>query len=293
MEPSKHPITAIIIYRNEEHLLTDCLEALHFCDEIITIDMSSEDHSRTIAEKYSDRMFYAMPYPIAEPTRVEAAKLAKNDWIFFVDPDEIIPPKLAEDIVSAIYKISNAGIIQIPIRFYFKRFILNGTVWGTPTFVSKIANRKRANILPLCNRLMETKKEYNTIKIQHKPNNHMIHLWSDSYQDLCYKHFIRYPRLEAKAKVIRGETFTLFRGFIEPFKELKICLKDFDGWRLGLRGFALSFIYFVYTIISIWFMLYYQYCVKPNNNQIHENIPPLREINYFKNNSSLHESTAA
>ncbi|WP_200761207.1 glycosyltransferase [Poriferisphaera corsica] len=279
MNTKKYPITAIIIYRNEKHLLTNCLEALHWCDEIITIDMQSTDGSNVVANKYANRQFEVDPYPIAEPTRVEAAKHAKNDWIFFVDPDEIIPPDLSEDIIDAIETSPQVGVIQIPIRFYFKRRMLTGTVWGTSTHVSKIANRKRANILPLCNRLMEPRENYENYRIPHRPLNHMIHLWSDSYRDLCHKHFVRYPHLEAKAKVTRGESFSLSRGFIEPFNELKICLRDFDGWRLGPRGFALSIIYFIYTIASIWLMLRYQGKVTPNDTQSHHSSPQLREVN--------------
>ncbi|QQE12450.1 glycosyltransferase family 2 protein [Planctomycetota bacterium] len=292
MKSNRYPITAIIIFRNEQHLLTDCLEALHFCDEIITVDMSSTDRSATIARRYSDKMFEVEPYPIAEPTRVAAAELAKNDWIFYVDPDEIIPPELAQDIVNTIEQTPNAGIIQIPLRFYFKRQLLTGTVWGTSTHVSKIANRKRADILPLCNRLMDIKPDYETVRIPHN-NNHMLHMWSDSYRDLFHKHFIRYPHLEAKAKVARGEKFTLSRGLLEPLHELKICLKDFDGWRMGPRGFALSFIFFIYTIASIWLMLRYQKDTKPNDTQTHGQLPTLREIKLNHQSTNTHERTAA
>ena len=282
--PSKqYPITAIIIYRNEKHLLKDCLEALYWCDEIITIDMQSTDGSACIANQYSNRQFEVEPYPIAEPTRVAAAKLAKNDWIFYVDPDELIPPSLAADIINAIESNPQAGVVQIPIRFYFKRKILTGTVWGTPTHVSKIANRKRASILPLCNRLMEPHSNYHTYTIPHRPDNHMIHLWSDSLRNLAHRHLIRYPHLEAKAKVARGERYSHSLLILESYIEFKKCFKDFDGWRLGFNGWALSFIYLIYTILSVWYMRRYQDTISPNDTSSHAQLPTLKEVTPSKN----------
>ncbi|WP_432797357.1 glycosyltransferase [Poriferisphaera sp. WC338] len=277
MNDQRFPITAIIIYRNEAQLLEESLSALSWCDEIITIDMQSEDDSANIAADYSDRMLEVDPYPIAEPTRVAAAKLAKHDWVFFVDPDEVIPPKLATDIQDAITNNSDAATINLPIRFYFRRRLLTGTVWGTATHVQKIAHRKRATILPLCNRLMEPNEGYRKIDIPHRIGNHLIHLWSFSYRDLMRKHFLRYPHLEAKARVARGESISLSRLLISPFKELKVCLKDFDGWRMGTTGFALSFIYFIYSALSVWFMPYYKLKVKQDDTTTHAELPELRE----------------
>lgn len=252
------PITAIVIFRNEKRHLSRCLAALGWCDEIIAIDMESSDGSVEIAKRYADRLLSVPQYPIAEPTRVAAAKLAKHDWILLVDPDEVIPASMAEKLCQTIADNPELGAVRLPWRFYFKEKMLTGTVWGTKTFKRMCLHRKRCALLPYCNRITELMPGHADIAIAHEGNDPVKHYWSDSYRDLFHKHFRRYAHLEAKAMVAQGQRFSLRRGIAHPLAELRRCLKDFDGWRMGPRGFALSAIYFAYVLASDWLMLYYQ-----------------------------------
>jgi glycosyltransferase involved in cell wall biosynthesis len=252
-------ITAIVIFRNEQQDLARCLAALRWCDELIAVNMDSVDGSLDIARRFADRVFHVRPYPIAEPTRVAAAKLARNDWILLVDPDELIPPNLADDLRRTLQAHPNAGAISLPMWFYFKGRRLTGTVWGTLTYKQRLIHRQRCKLLPLCNRLTELVDRYEDIRIDHTGENHMHHYWSNSYLDLFKRHLRRYAHLEAAAMVAQGERFSFRRAIRFPLYELKRTLKDFDGWRLGFRGLTLSTIYFLYVILSCWLMPYYQW----------------------------------
>lgn len=251
------PITAIVIFRNEAHRLDRCLSALSWCDELLAVDMASTDDSAAVASRYAHRLFHVERYPIAEPTRVAAARLAKHDWVLLVDPDEEIPATLAQDIRQTLASRPDAGAICLPMWFYFKGERLGGTVWGTLTYKRRLIHRRRCRLLPLCNRLSELLDGYEDVRIEHADDNHMRHYWSDSYRDLLHKHFCRYAHLEAKAMVAQGQRFTWRLGFVEPMRELRKCLKDLDGWRLGVRGWALSAIYFAYVLASCWLTLWY------------------------------------
>ena len=50
-------ISGIVITKNEENLIADCLDSLSFCDEIIVIDNSSTDKTGEIAKKYTKKLF--------------------------------------------------------------------------------------------------------------------------------------------------------------------------------------------------------------------------------------------
>ncbi len=253
------PITAIVIFRNEKKHLGRCLRALRWCDEIIAVDMESSDGSLDIAHELADRVFHVEACPIAEPTRVAAAKMASHDWVLLVDPDEVIPQALAEDIRLAMVAHPGAGAFSLPMWFYFKGKRLAGTVWGTLTFKQRLIHRDRCDLLPYCNRISQLKPGQDDVRIPHNGDNHMQHYWSDSYMDLLHKHFVRYSHTEAEAMVAGGARFSFRGGFITPLVELKKTLKDFDGWRIGLRGWLLSGIYFGYTLASNWLTLYYQW----------------------------------
>ncbi len=256
------PITAIVIFRNEKRHLRRCLGALRWCDEIIAVDMDSSDGSLDVARELADRVYHVDAFPIAEPTRVAAAKLATHDWVLLVDPDEEIPRKLAQDICNGLRQRPDAGAFRLPMWFYFKGKRLTGTVWGTLTYKRRLIHRQRCTLLPLCNRLNELIDGYDDVTIEHDGDNHMRHYWSDSYRDLLHKHLCRYSHLEAAAMVARGERFTLRKGVVHPLVDLYKCLRHFDGWRLGPRGWLLSAINFGYVTASHWLMLWYQRFLK-------------------------------
>lgn len=272
------PVTAIVIYRNEKRHLGRCLRALRWCNELIAVDMQSSDGSLEIAQALADRVLSVPVCPIAEPTRVAAAKLARNDWVLLVDPDEVIPATLSDDIRKALAAHPDAGAVSLPMWFYFKGKRLTGTVWGTLTFKQRLIHRKRCDLLPLCNRISQLMPGERDIRIPHDGDNHMQHYWSDSYRDLLHKHFVRYSHTEAAAMVAQGKRFSFRLGFITPLIELKKTLKDFDGWRIGFRGWALSAIYFGYTLASNWLTLYYQVKAAPAESLERPGLPTLTDI---------------
>lgn len=272
------PVTAIVIFRNEKHHLGRCLRALWWCDEIIAVDMESSDGSLAIAQNLADRVLSVPVCPIAEPTRVAAAKLASNDWVLLVDPDEEIPENLSHDIRAALIEHPDTGAFSLPMWFYFKNKRLAGTVWGTLTYKQRLIHRERCDLLPLCNRITQLKPGQRDTRIPHDGGNHMRHYWSSSYLDLLHKHFVRYSHKEAAAMVAQGKRFSLHMGLIAPLTELKKSLKDFDGWRIGPRGWLLSGIYFGYTLASNWLTLYYQWRGAPSQKPVDHELPALNEI---------------
>ena len=50
-------ITGIVIAKNEENRLADCLDSLSFCDEIIVVDNGSEDRTVDIAKRMGAEVF--------------------------------------------------------------------------------------------------------------------------------------------------------------------------------------------------------------------------------------------
>ncbi|QDU72221.1 glycosyltransferase family 2 protein [Mucisphaera calidilacus] len=271
------PVTAIVIVRNEVKHLGRCLPALSWADELIVIDMASTDGSLELARGHADRVLRVEPQPIAEPTRAAAARLAKHDWILLVDPDEVIPASLAAQVREAIVSEPDAGAFSLPMRFYFKGERLDGTVWGTLTYKQRLIHRERCDVLPWANRLTRVREGQRDVRIAWDGTNHMEHYWSDSYFELLRRHLTRYAHTEAKALAGNGLRFTLRRALTHPFVELYRSLRHFDGWRIGLRGWLLSGIYFVYMVASEWLVAFYQGRSKPDENAEMRELPVLRD----------------
>src|SRR5699024_5210816 len=137
------------------------------------------DGSLDVARRLAHRIYQTPRYPIAEPTRVAAAKLAKNDWILLVDPDEIIPETLVKDIRQMMIKHPDAAALRLPVRYYFKQRVLTGTIWGHLSFKRQLIHRGRCRLLPLCNRITELLPGRHDVRVAYHHDNHMRHYWSD------------------------------------------------------------------------------------------------------------------
>jgi hypothetical protein len=84
-------IGAAIASRSEGALLRRCLSAAEGFDEIVLIDLESEDDSASIAAARGARVFAHKAVPYIELIRREQLALATTDWVLFLDPDEVLP----------------------------------------------------------------------------------------------------------------------------------------------------------------------------------------------------------
>lgn len=99
-------IGAVIIAKNEEETISQCLESLKGIDEIVVCDTGSREGDKTveIAKKYTDKVFQDYKW---EDSFAKARNHAKThstaDWIISIDCDETLHsyPKLREAILLA------------------------------------------------------------------------------------------------------------------------------------------------------------------------------------------------
>jgi len=85
------PISVCIITKNEAGQLDQCLSALQpFPFEIVVVDTGSTDHSREIAQKYTNKLYTFNWIDDFSAARNYAARCASHDIIFPIDTDEII-----------------------------------------------------------------------------------------------------------------------------------------------------------------------------------------------------------
>ncbi len=121
-------ISAIVITRNAEDLIADCLDSLSFCKEIIVIDSQSEDRTREISEKMGAKVFEHASEDFSE-SRNFGLKKASGEWILYVDADE----RVNDDLKNAIIHLTKDSGSRQQLNAYFlkrKNFYFGNHEWS-------------------------------------------------------------------------------------------------------------------------------------------------------------------
>ncbi len=95
-------ISAVVLTKNSAAKLGDCLPSLDWCQEIIVIDDFSTDNTVEVAKKFTYKIYeHHLHHDFASQRNFGLNKTA-NDWVLFVDSDEVVPRALAAEIVKKV-----------------------------------------------------------------------------------------------------------------------------------------------------------------------------------------------
>lgn len=128
-------ISALILTRNEQETIEDCLKQLKFADEIIILDQESTDKTIKLAEKYTSNIYHSNEKRF-DKNRNTLFKLAKYDWLLYLDADERINEQFVNELKNKI-KASACSAFFVPRKNYIlgKRIKYGG--WW-PDYVPRV-----------------------------------------------------------------------------------------------------------------------------------------------------------
>ena len=137
----KEKISAIVIARNEEGMIENCLKTLGWVDEIIVVDDESEDKTVEIAKRFTDKVFVHKKQDFASQ-RNFGLKKAKGEWVLYVDADERVTPSLRDEIKYQILNIKNINAYAIPRKNFWlgKEFKYGG---GWTDYVIRLFKKEK------------------------------------------------------------------------------------------------------------------------------------------------------
>ncbi len=110
-------LAILIVARDEEMNLADCLESARFADErIVVVDASSTDGTLDIARRLAD-VVLIREFDNFANQRNAALVRASADWVLSIDADERVTPDLAVEIRHRLSDSSNAYVgFRVPIK---------------------------------------------------------------------------------------------------------------------------------------------------------------------------------
>ena len=82
-------ISAVLMVRDAEASFVATLDSLKSFGEVVVYDNGSRDKTLAIAARYPNVKIHKGEFSGFGPTRNRAASLAKHDWVFSIDADEV------------------------------------------------------------------------------------------------------------------------------------------------------------------------------------------------------------
>lgn len=122
-------ISVIILVKNAADKIEGCLKSIRdLADEIVILDTGSQDNTLKIVKRFGTKVGKARGSDYAS-WRNESAKIARGEWLFYVDHDERVSPELAKEIRNVV-QTDNFAAYDIPRKNYvFGRWLKYGGWW--------------------------------------------------------------------------------------------------------------------------------------------------------------------
>ena len=241
----KPRVSVVINTFNEEKNLPYVLRSVRtWADEIIVVDMHSEDRTVEIAKEYGAKVFLFERVGFVEPARKFAVEQTTSEWIFILDADELIPQPLSVTLMDIAAKDA-ADVVVIPWLNYVlgapilhsghgphqarhTRFFKNGKVELSAQVHSGIHSVLNARVLTLP---------------YHGENTAVVHFNAVDCAHLISK-LNSYTTIEALQARDRNESSTYSGMLWAAFREFVSRYIRSKGYKDGWRGF-----YFAVTMI--------------------------------------------
>lgn len=115
-------LSAVILTKNEENNIVDCIESVLWCDEIIVVDDVSQDRTVEIVNNLRDAKIIVFTRPLENDFSAQrnyGLEKARGEWVLFIDSDERVTEGLKNEIQ---YVTSSQNLLQQKLRgFYIRR----------------------------------------------------------------------------------------------------------------------------------------------------------------------------
>jgi len=126
----KHPVSILILTKDEEVNLPRCLESFSWADDVVVFDSYSDDRTCEIAEEFGARVIKRKfdNWSTHQNWAVENIDF-KHEWVYYSDADERVMPDMKEELIKII---NDKDDTNVAYRLRYKNMFM-GT-WNKRSF---------------------------------------------------------------------------------------------------------------------------------------------------------------
>jgi glycosyltransferase involved in cell wall biosynthesis len=122
------PASVLVLAKNEEANIAECLQAVREFAEVVVVDSSSTDRTTDLALQHGARVVnfeWNGAYPKKKQWALDNAQLSHR-WVLLLDADERVTPELATEISKTLRTPGDAGYFVGLDYFFLGKLLRHG-----------------------------------------------------------------------------------------------------------------------------------------------------------------------
>lgn len=245
-QSKKLSLTVALIAHNEADRLPPTLAKIQdIASEIVLINSVSTDKTIDVAKSFGAKVYTEEFKGFVEQKNSLIPKCTQ-DWILFLDADEVLNDELKEAIVKVIKEDSPYAYEMNRLTFYLGKLLKNA--WQ-PNYRLRLV-RRDAN--PRWEGEIVHESLASTSEVKRLPG-YIIHY---SYRDVN-DHFMRtvkYAKMSAQSYIVRKKKPSIFKIIFSPFFSFFKLYIVKGGFLDGTAGYIAAQSAFIYTFLKYVFL---------------------------------------
>jgi glycosyltransferase involved in cell wall biosynthesis len=241
------PLSVIVITRNEEKNISDCLKTVLQVNDIVVVDAQSKDRTVEIARQYTPSVFVEPWMGFAEAKTFATTK-TKHEWILWLDADERATPELMHEIEFLLRETPEFHAYTVARRAYFLGRWIKHSGWY-PGRVPRLFHKQYARF--------NNAAVHEGLELDGTPGsltNDLLHFTDPNLYHYMAK-LNRYTSLAAEDLAKRGKRHSLIDVLVRPpwmFVKMYIVRRGFLDGMQGLVLALLSSLYVFTKYVKLW-----------------------------------------
>lgn len=241
MSENKLPISIVLLARNEEINIRDCLECCSFAAEIIVVDDGSTDGTVEIAREHGAKVFARAMNGDWGAQQTYGIEQATQPWIFLLDADERVTPLLRESIAAVVEGDERNSSYEVQRE---NHFVSGNATHGIvrPDWVLRLMPAEGAGVVG------QVHPKIVTPFAAKKLSGRLIHFPYSSW-DAYFRKFDKYTKLAAEKYLSEGRSCSFVMDIL--LRPLWAFFKVYfinRGFLDGKLGFIFSVNHYFYTL---------------------------------------------
>lgn len=260
MRKQRPLISVVVNTLNEEKNLPRCLRSVQrLADEIIVVDMYSEDKTRQVAKEFGAKVFLHKKTGYVEPARNFAISKACGRWVLILDADEKVPPSLVKKLKEITETKSKIDCALIPRKNIILGHWMQNSRWW-PDYLPRFFRRGKIRWPKQIHQQPDLKGK----NIYTLPDNEDFAIIHYNYESL--EQFLdrgrKYAAIQAR-ELIKEKSYRLSNKdlVLKPLEEFLSRFFVGEAYRDGIHGLALSLLQAWVTLLTylyVWQMQGYE-----------------------------------